>query len=271
MTDIKDDSNLSQQDITWGSTLDIQFHPAVRKAPTIKDWQIRKSKTDFQDWIKSQARNSLFFDGAAKGNPGKAGAGGVVVNPFGEKIHSYAWGLGYSSSIQAEALALFQGLKILKELSINEANVIGDSQIVINAMVSNSLVLDLNLSRLITRIKGLENTFQNLKYYHVLRTHNKEADIEANKATHLSAGIKMKDEKNHGNPFLKLFATMFYCLLLNKFVCISKWGKITEIESLSSFSRKKSVSFSCILILSSEMHQGKETTDVIRFSAFRPR
>ena len=131
---------------------------------------------------------------------GKAGAGGVVVNPTGEKIHSYAWGLGYSSSIQAEALALFQGLKILKELNIKEANVIGDSQITINAMASNSPALDLKLARLITKIKGLESTFQNLNYYNVLRTHNKEVNIEANKAALLSTGVKMKDEEESWEP-----------------------------------------------------------------------
>ena len=97
-------------------------------------------------------------------------------------------------------MALFQGLKILKDLSIIEANVIGDSQTIINAMVSNSPTVDLKLSRLITRIKSLENSFQNLKYYHVLRTHNKEADIEANKAALLPAGIKMKDEEETWEP-----------------------------------------------------------------------
>ena len=200
LIDIKDDSNLSQQDIAWGSTLDIRFTPTVRKAPTIKEWQIRKSEIDFQDWLKTQARHSLFFDGALKGNSGKAGAGGVVVNPFGDKIHSYAWGLGYSSIIQAEALALFQGLKILKELIINEANVIGDSQIIINAMVSNSPASDLKLSRLIIRIKGLGNYFQNLRCYHVLRIHNKEADIEANKGSLLSSRVNMKDEEESWEP-----------------------------------------------------------------------
>lgn len=114
---------------------------------------------------------------------------------MGKKIHSFAWGLGHSTSIQVEALALFQGLKMLKYLNISEANVFGDSQIIINAMVSNSPALDLKLARLIVRIKGLENAFQKLNFYHVLRTNNKEADIEANKAALLSAGIKMKDEE----------------------------------------------------------------------------
>lgn len=146
------------------------------------------------------SRYSLFFDGVAKGNLGKDGAGGVVVNPFGEKIHSFSWGLGHSSSIQAEALALFQGLKILKDLNISEANVIGDSQIIINAMISNSPALDLKLARLISRIKGLENAFQKLNYYHVLRTHNKEADIATNKAALLSTWVKMKDEEESWGP-----------------------------------------------------------------------
>ena len=89
---------------------------------------------------------------------------------------------------------------MLKDLNISEANVLGDSQIIINAIVSNSPALDLKLARLIVRIKGLENTFQKLNFYHVLRTNNKEADIEANKAALLSAGIKMKDEEESWEP-----------------------------------------------------------------------
>ena len=67
-------------------------------------------------------------------------------------------------------------------------------------MVSNSRASDLKLARLIVRIKALENAFQKLNYYHVLRTHNKEADIEANKAALLSAGVKMKDEEESWEP-----------------------------------------------------------------------
>ena len=67
-------------------------------------------------------------------------------------------------------------------------------------MVSKSPNLDLKLARLISRIKGLENVFQKLNYYHVLRTHNKEADIEANKAALLSVGVKMKDEEESWEP-----------------------------------------------------------------------
>lgn len=108
--DIKDDTNMSQQDIEWASTLGLQFRPAIKNTPIIKEWQIRKSENDMQSWIKMQERHSLFFDGTVKNNSGKVGAGGIVLNPLGEKVHSFAWGLEYASSIQAEALALLQGL-----------------------------------------------------------------------------------------------------------------------------------------------------------------
>eukprot|EP00253_Pinus_taeda_P017362 PITA_17362 len=169
LVDIKDDTNLNQQDIIWGSILDLQFQLADRISLPIKNWQIRKSKDDFQDWLKAHSRHSLFFDGAAKGNPGKAGAGGVIVNPHGEKIHSFAWGLGHSTSIQAEALALYQ-------------------------------VLDLKLTRLISKIKGLGKGFQKINYFHVLRVLNKEADKEANKAALLPIGIKQKDKEESWDP-----------------------------------------------------------------------
>ena len=67
-------------------------------------------------------------------------------------------------------------------------------------MVSNSPASDLKLARLISRIKGMGNAFQKLKYYHVLRTHNKQADTEANKATLLSVGVKLKDKEESWEP-----------------------------------------------------------------------
>ena len=77
--DQKDDSNLKQLDIDWGTSLNLQFHQAVRSVVLLEDWQIRgKNSEDFQSWLTKQKVHSLFFDGAAKGNLGNAGAGGVI-------------------------------------------------------------------------------------------------------------------------------------------------------------------------------------------------
>lgn len=91
-------------------------------------------------------------------------------------------------------MALFQGIKLLKELGLEEANVFGDSQVIISAVVNNSNPTDPQLARIITRIKGMAKSL-NLNYFHVLRNNNKEADIEANKAVHLDAGTILRDKE----------------------------------------------------------------------------
>lgn len=164
LRDLKDDSSLTQRDINWGSFLYLHFQKAISNASLPKAWQIRKTETDFHDWITNQSRHSLFFDGAAKSNPENAGARGVILKSDGKKAHSFPWGLSLSSNNQAEALALFQGLELLKALNIKEANVLGNSQIIINVIVSNSPPQDLTLARLITRIKDLGNSFPKVEF-----------------------------------------------------------------------------------------------------------
>ena len=102
-------------------------------------------------------------------------------------------GLGITSSIQAEALALFQGLKILKVLNIRDVNDIGDSQVIINTMVTHCKKKELRLARLIQKILDLGDSFHNLSVYHVLRANN-EADNEAKKVALLMAGALLKGE-----------------------------------------------------------------------------
>ena len=91
LEDQKYDSNLNQLDTIWGSSLNLQFRQPDKNIFSPEDWQIRgKNKEEFQDWISNHMAHSLFFDGAAKGNPGKAGARGTVNNTEGTLIHSYA-------------------------------------------------------------------------------------------------------------------------------------------------------------------------------------
>ena len=75
-----DDTNLSQQDTKWGAIFDLQFHEVVRLTIPSKEWKIRVNEKDFSDWINKQSRHSLFLDGAAKCNLGKARVGGVIKN-----------------------------------------------------------------------------------------------------------------------------------------------------------------------------------------------
>ena len=140
-----------------------------------------------------KSRYTLFFDGVAKGNPGLAGAGGVIKNKEGRIVTKFAWGLGQSTSIQAEASALLQDLKQAKAFGLSDDNIIGDSQSIIKVLLEDSSPADLRLARVISRIRILVKSFQNANFIHVLRGNNKDADLEANRAVPLPAGSLLKD------------------------------------------------------------------------------
>jgi hypothetical protein len=76
----------------------------------------------------------LNFDGAAKGNPRVAGAGGVIRDSGGNIIRLYVRSMGNSTNNVAEFGALELGLEILSRERMTNTIVEGDSTLVINTM-----------------------------------------------------------------------------------------------------------------------------------------
>jgi ribonuclease HI len=74
----------------------------------------------------------LNFDGAVKGNPGVAGAGGVIKDNGGTIIRIYTRNMGNSTKNADEFGALERGLKILSRERMTNTIVEGDSTLVIN-------------------------------------------------------------------------------------------------------------------------------------------
>ena len=63
-------------------------------------------KSQFENWLRERNIFKLFFDGASKGNPGRAGGGGVVIYLDGKVEIEYYWNIGYDSNNMAEAYGL---------------------------------------------------------------------------------------------------------------------------------------------------------------------
>jgi len=71
-----------------------------------EDWDIRMDKSQFENWLRERKIFKLFFDGASKGNPRRAGGGGVVIDPGGKVEIEYYWNIGHNSNNMAEAYGL---------------------------------------------------------------------------------------------------------------------------------------------------------------------
>ena len=107
----------------------------------------------------------------------------------------FTWGLDIDSNNMAEALALWQGLRIAKEMGISKLTVIGDSRIIIYALAENLMPNNIALRHLIQNIVAQTSSFKKIYFYHVLMENNSNADHEANKGTSLSLGELIRNEQ----------------------------------------------------------------------------
>jgi ribonuclease HI len=146
---------------------------------------------------------TIHIDGAARGNPGPAGAG-VIIERAGALPIKKGIFLGEKTNNQAEYFALAYALFLIKNLSLPEETynqieliIYSDSELLIRQMNKVYKVKDKNLalikSNIDAALHGIHHTF-----IHVTRENNKEADQLANHA--IDKKIKIPTE------FLKILA-----------------------------------------------------------------
>ena len=128
----------------------------------------------------------MFFDGASKGNPGEAGAGGILLNPGGQVEHTFAWGLGSRTNNEAEWMALIQSLHILRENKIRKALIFGDSRHVIYKLNTGYNEGAVQCRRLYEKAKVLMS--RRYEAYHILWHNNSTADSLENGGASLLQG-----------------------------------------------------------------------------------
>ena len=119
-------------------------------------------------------------DGAARGNPGPAGAGAVVVDDAGQVLAEVAEGLGETTNNVAEYTAAIHGLEEAERLGAARVLLRSDSQLLINQLTGRYRVKTAHLVPLHRRIRQLVTSFQQVTFEHVPREHNVEADRLAN-------------------------------------------------------------------------------------------
>ncbi|HXX31371.1 MAG TPA: ribonuclease HI family protein [Myxococcaceae bacterium] len=124
----------------------------------------------------------VFSDGAARGNPGPAGAGAVLALPSGEVVERLGLYLGRQTNNHAEYMGAILGLKRARALGADEVELVTDSQLLIRQLAGQYRVRSPTLRPLYEEAHALLEAFQRHLLTHVPREENREADVMSNRA-----------------------------------------------------------------------------------------
>jgi ribonuclease HI len=121
-----------------------------------------------------------YIDGAARGNPGPAGAG-VYVEPDGNRPAEELYeGLGNQTNNVAEYGALLLALTRAAELGADDVEVRSDSRLLVEQVNGNFKVKAPHLKPIVADAILRAKRFRKFRLIHVPREQNKKADRLAN-------------------------------------------------------------------------------------------
>ncbi len=123
---------------------------------------------------------TLWSDGAARGNPGPAGAGALLRGSDGKVLAELKRYLGETTNNVAEYEAVLMGLEHALELGVRRIEVRADSQLVIRQLAGEYRVKNAGLKPLFARARALLDRFDAARLTHVRREENSDADRLAN-------------------------------------------------------------------------------------------
>jgi single stranded DNA-binding protein len=128
-------------------------------------------------------------DGGARGNPGPAGFGVVVMTPASQVLAELAEPIGPATNNVAEYRAVIAGLERARELGASRVEVRSDSQLVIRQLTGVWQVKTGALQPLWAQANDLAEGFDQVRFTQVPREENRRADALANQAMNAQAQL----------------------------------------------------------------------------------
>ena len=129
----------------------------------------------------AQGKVRIHIDGAARGNPGPAGVGVVMMGPDGDIMEQLHRGIGEATNNVAEYRALLLGLERALELGYTDVDVYSDSELLVRQLQGRYLVKHPALKELYELAKERIGRYRRFSIQHVPREQNAEADALANR------------------------------------------------------------------------------------------
>ena len=139
----------------------------------------------------------IYTDGGSRGNPGKAAIGVVFCNENDQIIKKFGEYLGDNlTNNDAEYKAIIFALKKFKSVfgkaiaQTSDVEFRADSELVVKQLNGDYRLTDPKIQQFFIEIWNLKFDFQSVKFKHIPREKNKEADKLVNEALDQEAGAK---------------------------------------------------------------------------------
>jgi ribonuclease HI len=126
-------------------------------------------------------RAHVYFDGAARGNPGPAAVGWVLVTSDGI-VAEGGKRIGRATNNQAEYEALLQAVQVASDYGFDEVEIRGDSELIVKQVRGEYDTNDPELREYRIDVRELLTDFEEWSLSHVPREINERADELANEA-----------------------------------------------------------------------------------------
>ena len=123
---------------------------------------------------------TAYFDGGARSNPGPAGYGVYIIDDQGNVQAELAASLGIATNNIAEYNGLIAALQWAVDHNLDAITIKGDSLLIIEQMRGNYKVKHDGLKPLHMKARMLVMQIGNVKFEHVPREKNKDADRLSN-------------------------------------------------------------------------------------------
>ncbi len=127
----------------------------------------------------------IYCDGGARGNPGPAAIGAVVLDPSTEpptRLATVSERIGVATNNVAEYRALVAGLEAAREFPARRVRVRADSQLLVRQLEGRYRVKQAHLRPFFERARELLGEYDDVELLHVPREENTEADALVNAA-----------------------------------------------------------------------------------------
>lgn len=124
----------------------------------------------------------IYTDGGARGNPGPAAAGAVIIADDGRVTAEISEYLGVATNNVAEYRALLLALRRALDDGYRRADICMDSELIVRQLSGQYRVKDAKIVPLHAKARHLLREFDETSIVHVRREQNKDADRLVNAA-----------------------------------------------------------------------------------------